>query len=198
MTTSSMNIRRLIGAEEPEWIVWVLVIVLLGAGLALRGSVEGRTQQFTGGGITVSYPADWVDNADGSVLLNAGATFSGRAPTSVQVRQVAVTAIGQKLKTMSDIALAWSAGHNKEFDAYSALRVEPTTLGGKDAVLIEYAYVAPPLVGAASTGVPVIARARDYLVRQGDTVTVLTLVAEANTFTTADALWEAIIASVRF
>ncbi len=61
MTTATMKMRRtLFRSEEPEWLVWLLVIVMLGIGLLARTIVLNQTDTFSGGNASVRYPAAWV------------------------------------------------------------------------------------------------------------------------------------------
>lgn len=189
--------RQLMREEEPEWFVWALVLVMLAIGLVARVATSGQTKPFSESGVALSYPAEWSELAwEGRLLYAADPLSSGSFPTSVSVQQLPMADVGQNLEALSDVALAWSTRQGKELLGYRALRVEPTTLNGQEAVRIEYGYVASPQMGTASSTLPVVARAQDILIRQGETLTVITLAADADSFDGASATWEAILASV--
>jgi hypothetical protein len=95
-----------------------------------------------------------------------------------------------------DVALAWSTRQSRELAIYRALSVEQTTIGGRQAVMVDYAYVPQPSRSGRVDSVPVVARAQDYLVQQGDTVLIITLRAEADAFEPAADTWQAILATV--
>ncbi|MFQ5612721.1 MAG: hypothetical protein ACE5H9_11375 [Anaerolineae bacterium] len=194
MTTIATSIhRRLMREEEPEWIVWALVIVLLVAGLLVKNAVQGRTESFSADGVSLSYPATWTRLTGPDQLLFAGDPFSSaQAPTGVIVRQMPLAEMGRNLSSLSDLALAWTTRQGRELQAFRSLSVEPTTVNGQEAVMVEYAYV--PQGGAGRA--PAVARARDYLLRQGDALTIITLAADANAFEAENNTWQAILATV--
>lgn len=194
MTTATMDVRRrLMRQEEPEWIVWALVVVLLVAGWLVKGSVEGRTESFSAGGVSLRYPATWTRQTGPDELLSAADLLSSaQAPTGVTVRQVPVSEVGRDLASLTDVALAWTTGRGEGLLAYRPLGVEETTVNGQAAVRLDYAYVPQ---GSVSS-VPAVARAQDYLIQQGDTVTIITLAADANVFEAETDTWQAILATI--
>ncbi|HMO60245.1 MAG TPA: hypothetical protein PKC19_23075 [Roseiflexaceae bacterium] len=69
--------------EEPEWVVWLTVILALLIGLGLRSAVVGRMQTVQAGPTTISYPANWVeDTEEGTPTTTVG--HSGRARASAR------------------------------------------------------------------------------------------------------------------
>jgi len=195
MTTLAMSAhRRLMREEEPEWIVWSLVILMLVVGLLVRNGVEGRTQSFSANGVSLRYPDTWTNRTEtGQLFYAADFLSSAQFPTAVMVRQVPVAEVGRNLTTLSDIAMAWSTRQGRDLLAYRTINVEQTTVDGQEAVRVEYAYVPQATTGGS---VPVVALAQGFLIRQGDTLTIITLAANANLFEAENGTWQAILASI--
>ncbi len=200
MTTKVTSVyQRLMHEEEPEWMVWVLVIALLLLGLLVKGSVVGRTTLFDGGVVTLRYPAEWImmprEEAD-EIFHVADPFASAHYPTSLHVCQHPVEDIGRNLQALNDIALAWSMRHGKDLLAYSALNLEPMDLQGTDAVVLDYAYVAPPAEAQSAASLPVVVEAQDVLFLNGETLVVVTLAADATTFESLSDTWQMILSAI--
>lgn len=199
MTTNSMALpRRARRSEEPEWVVWLVVILLLIAGLFLKISIEGRTRTFNGSGVSISYPNGWVQlTGEGQLLYVADPFSSAQFPTGVTVRQLPVEEVGRNLATIGDVAAAWAMRQGRDKQVYRVLSIEPATINGQNAVKVEYAYVPQVAPGGQTNAVPVVARAQDYLVQQGESLTVFTLAAAANVFETNMDLWQSVLDTVQ-
>lgn len=199
MTTNSMTLpRRLRRSEEPEWVVWLVVILLLVAGLFLKISIEGRTRNFSGSGVSISYPAEWVQlTGEGQLLYVADPFSSAQFPTGVSVYQVPVEEVGRNLTTLGDVAAAWAIRQGQDKQVYRVLSIEPASINGQNAVRVEYAYIPQTVPGVHTGTVPVVARAQDYLVRQGESLTIITLAAVASVFETKTNQWQAVLDTVQ-
>ena len=195
MTISAKSIhQRLMREEEPEWIVWALVIVMLLVGGLLRNAVVGRTQSFSAGGVSLAYPDAWVTQTEENQVLQVADPFSSaQFPTGVTVQQVDVTTVGRNLSLLSDIALAWSTRQARNLQAYRSLAVEETTVAGQEAIVVDYAYIPQATTSAGAGSIPVVARAQDFLIQQDETLTIITLAAEAGTFEGESKTWGAIL-----
>ena len=75
MTTATQARRQPVRTEEPEWLVWLLVIVLLAAGAIVRTAVTGRTQPVSQGNVSLTIPATWA-----VLSPSDGAEVSGYRP----------------------------------------------------------------------------------------------------------------------
>lgn len=199
MTAATMSPRRrLLRAEEPEWLVWVLVGALLAIGLITRTIVVNRTVTFSEGNVTVRYPADWTpigSDAPGTVL-SVGEAFAGDLfPARLAVQQLPAAEISRNAQSLGDLALKWSDDLSDDRLGYRVLNIEPTQVRGIDAVRVDYAYVAEPALAAPDT-MPIVARGTDTLVQRGDTVTIITTVAAAEAFERLSTAWARMIGSV--
>ena len=199
MTINSMTLpRRARRSEEPEWVVWLVVILLLVAGLFLKISAEGRTRDFSGSGVAISYPAEWVQlTGEGQLLYVADPFSSAQFPTGLTVRQIPVEEAGRNLATIGDVAAAWAIRQGQDKQVYRVLNIEPASINGQDAVRVEYAYVPQAVPGGHTNAVPVVARAQDYLVQQGESLTIITLAAAANVFEANADLWQSVLDTVQ-
>lgn len=199
MTSATMDVRRkLFAAEEPEWLVWALVAVLLAVGLLARTIVVNQTAAFTEGGVAVKYPAGWValEKQDANELVRIGQPFdSGLFPARLSLLQMPVSSISRNAQSLGDFALQWSDRGAGDLLGYKVLNIEPTKLAGQDAVRVDYVYVAEPLL-ASPNSIPIVAHGSDILVRQGDTMTVARLLAASDAFDALGPTWSRILGSL--
>jgi hypothetical protein len=145
--------------------------------------------------VSLSYPATWTNQAKTDQLLYAADFLSSaQFPTAVMVRQVPLAEVGRNLTGLSDISMAWSTRQAQDHLAYRTLSVKQASVDGQEAVQVDYAYVPQ---AATRNSVPVVALAQDFLIRQGDRLTVITLAANANIFEAESGTWQAILASIR-
>ena len=161
MTAAAMKVRRgLFREEEPEWLVWLLVAVMLGIGLIAKTVVVNRATTFSDSNVSVSYPAGWtaLDRQGETELLNVGEQFdSGLFPARFVLLQMPVTAISTNAQSLGDFGLKWSDRGSRDLLAYKVLDIEPIKVRGKDAVRVDYVYVADPAL-ATPNSIPVVAR----------------------------------------
>lgn len=199
MTAAAMKIRRsLFRTEEPEWLVWLLVLVLLAVGLIARTIVVNRAITATAGTVTVRYPATWtaLEKQGADELLNVGESFdSGLFPARFSLFQMPVTSISTRAQSLGDFALSWSNRGAKDLLGYKVLGIDPLKVRGKDAVRVDYAYVADPAL-ATPNSIPVVAHGSDVLIQQGDTMTVARFVASSDAFQSLGGAWDGILNSL--
>lgn len=199
-TQAATRGRRLARAEEPEWLVWAWVVLLLAIGLGIKMSVMGRLTRAEESGVVLNYPAGWtwMETTDSTQLLYVADPFASAGfPTGVEVREVPLSTVGRNLEQLSDIGLAWSTHHGRELLAYRALNVTPVTVNGREALALGYAYVPAPGQGAQSSGLPVVVQAQDLLFKQGDQLLIVTFAAEATRYAELTATWQAIQSSIQ-
>ena len=114
-----------------EWLVWLMVLLMLGAGLFLRDRIEGRTETFKQDGVTLQYPADWTllaDEEDFHVFHVIDPTSSVQFPTSVRVRRIPLGELGRGASSLGDVALSWSTRQGQKIPIYNVLQIQPTTV----------------------------------------------------------------------
>lgn len=200
MTTSAMKpLDRLMRQEEPEWLVWALVAVMLALGGTVGAIVDRRTDLVAAGDLSLRHPASWVSmvGEDPFELLHVSQPVeTAPFPASVSVRQMPVTEVSTTAQTLGDLALKWTNRQTQQLLSYRVLSIEPTTMVDQDAVKIDYAYVAEPPMGGPDS-MPVVARATDALLRQGDTLTIVSFSADADAFDGQAATWGRILASLK-
>jgi hypothetical protein len=184
--------------EEPEWPVWLLVVLMLGIGLLARTVVLNRTTTFNEGNVSVRYPAGWMalDKQGENELLNVGEPFeSGLFPARFSLLQMPAAAISTNAQSLGDFALKWSDDGAQDLLAYRVLDIAPVEVRGKEAVRVDYVYVADPVL-ATPNSIPVVARGSDVLIRQGDNMTIARLLAASDAFDGLALVWDRVLASL--
>jgi hypothetical protein len=182
-----------------EWLVWVTVLLMLGAGLFLRGRIEGRTARFSQGSVTLEYPADWTalaDEEDYQIFHVVDPASSIQFPTSIRVRQIPLGELGRAAGSLGDVALSWSTRQGEQISVYSVLQILQTSVRGQPAIAVDYAYVAEPALGTAAGSIPSVALAQDVLLQRGDMITVVTFEASTDTYQQELEQWVKILASL--
>jgi hypothetical protein len=199
MTATTVPMRRSSSrAEEPEWPVWLLVIVMLAVGLLARTVVLNRTKTFSESGVSVSYPAAWMalNKQDANELLVAGEPFdNGLFPARFFLLQMPAASISTNAQSLGDFALQWSDRAGKDLLAYKVLDIQPVKVRGQDGVRVDYVYVGEPALPTPNS-IPVVAHGSDILVRKGDTMTIARLVAAADAFDGLAGTWDRITGSL--
>ncbi len=199
VTGALKPLRQLMAEEEPEWLVWALVILMLAVGGLVGTVVERRTVTVKAGEIALSYPAGWVNMGTGEPfeVLRVGEPFETAIfPAQISVRQMPVAEVSTTAQTLGDLALKWSARQTQDLTGYKVLSIEPAQIQDQEAVKVEYVYVAePPMAGPE--GIPVVVRGADYLIRQEETLTVVTFSAGADAYERQTAIWARILAALK-
>jgi hypothetical protein len=149
----------------------------------VQGSVVGRTQTVAAGGGALSYPARWQRVAEDGALLavadrDHGGTFGARA----SVREVPKRELLPGEGTLVDAATNWSLGRSQELVGYRILSIDASSVNGRDAATVEYAYLASSPGGSADGTMPGLMHAIDTLVISGETYQILTFAAESHEF----------------
>jgi len=185
-------------AEEPEWIVWLVVIVGLAAAWFVRGSVLDQTRTVTLNQVSVTYPAAWSRANEGDTLFAAvdrthGGTFGAR----VAVRQIPRAELLPANGALSDAAMNWSLTRGKEMPAYRLLDMTPVKWQSREAIQIDYAFLLDAPQGSAAGALPALMRATDVVVAGGERVYVLTFAAEQSEFEQLREARERILAAWR-
>ncbi len=181
-----------------ELLVVALLIVALILGWALKSRVEGRTASFASddGVLTLSYPADWLEQVDKEALLTvsdirAEGTFK---PTfSLTVREMNP----DFPMTPHDLVVTMSLQKAEELTAYRILNTDSGMVDGIEASRVSYAYVSEP-VGGLQQSIPVVAEAVDWVVIREGTAYVLTFAAAAESFAQEEGTFNSILTSVDF
>ncbi len=199
MTATSVKLRRsLFRAEEPEWLVWALVIALLAVGFIVRSIVVNRSFAFSEGSLSVSYPASWTQvksDSENEILTVSESFDAGLFPARFTLQQMPAADIGSNAQTLGDFALKWADRKAKDLLGYRVLSIEETEVRGRDAVRVEYVYVTEPVMTTPNS-IPIVAEGADILIRQGDVMTVASLLASADAFKGLDGVWNRILGSL--
>ena len=141
MTTgAAIAPRRSVRAQEPEWVVWVTVLVMLAIGLIVRGVVTGRHRVSSrrapfpssirpaGSAWPTISRSRWRTSASRSMPASSRpACASGRCRS----RRSAPWP-----QTPGDLALKWSDRQAQDLLGFRVLNMEPVSAGGQAAVKV--------------------------------------------------------------
>lgn len=165
-------------SEEPEWVVWLTVAISLLLGWVLATSVTGRVINHTNiAGGSLAVPASWVKTQEDGAAFAAADLRQGAFGSRVSVRQVATADLipNRSDNNLQTAASNWSLLRSQQLEGYRILQIVPTTVKGRDAVLIEYAYLTDPPEGMAGGVMPALMHALDTVVASGDQYSILTV-----------------------
>lgn len=177
--------------------VALVVIVALGVGWLLMAQTEGRTRTYADpdGGFRISYPAGWigVDTLQDLLLKvedpQTGSAF--KATLGVE-RRLLDLADPPTLQALLDRRVE----ERGQLTGYHLLADDEATVAGQRAIRLEYAYVVQPIDTPRRASLPVVVRARDYIVIAGDSAYYISLAAPAESYAQAGPTFERIIRSI--
>jgi len=166
------HLAALEGGEEPEYIVWIVVAVVLALGLFLMLFITNQTSAANAGQTTLSYPSTWVATSEKGAAfavadLKGGGTFGDR----VAVFQLAKTDLLPGQGGLTEAAGNWSFREQGSRVGYRSLSVQTNKVGDKDAVTVESGYLMDSPYGA--TTMPALMHAYDTVVQSGNNFYVL-------------------------
>ena len=186
------------GEEHRSALVVILtVVVALLLGLALRTAVEGRSTSYSnsGAGVSLNYPAAWIRaNSGESTLLSAS---DPRSPTAFASTFSLRTRAVPQGQTLNDVATGWRLSRSNALAEFSDLGARDTTFGGRRAIRLHYAYVAPAPGGAGMALLPVVVEAYDTIVVAGDRALIFTTASDADHSDEYAARFNTILSSVK-
>jgi hypothetical protein len=185
--------------EEQRAVLWVILTALVGVllALALKTTVEGRSTAFSalGGDVSLQYPSAWVlGKASEGTLLTVSDPRSPSSFSSLITVRTRPLAQGEQL---IDAATSWALSQNRTLREFSDLGSEQTTLAGRPAIRLNYAYVAPVPAGAGRATLPVVARATNTLVIAGNQVLIFGAASDANRYESYADLFQKMLSSVK-
>lgn len=170
--------------RSPGWLLRqdvalaLLVLLALALGGLLRLRVDDATALFreNDSPFRLAYPATWS-----VVEPPAGMLFSAEDPradsafkTTLTVERRDIdTAAPPTLQTLVDRRIA----QRGELAAYTLLANGEATVDGTRGARLDYAYVAQPIEGPRRSAVPVVVRAREYVVVAADRAYYITIAA---------------------
>ncbi|MBK9714081.1 MAG: hypothetical protein IPO81_22675 [Kouleothrix sp.] len=178
--------------------VAVVVLVALALGWLLRAQVTGRDTLFqdSDSPFRITYPATW-SSADSlqDVLLKV------EDPQTASAFKTTLTVESRDLDpqsppTLQDLVDRRVAARGA-LTGYHFLSSGDATVGGARAAQIEYAYVVQPIDAPRRASLPVVVRAREYIVVTKDRTYYLTLAAPEDEFAAAGERMDQMIRTVQ-
>lgn len=178
--------------------VALIVLLALALGWALFRQTDGRTRTFQeqDSPFRISYPATWSGAApEGDELLRVEdpLTDSAYKTTLTVERRDLDPAAALPLQTLLDRRISDHAA----LLGYHLLGSEAGRVADAEAQQLEYAYVVQPLDGPRRAVLPVVVRAREYVVALGDRVYYITLAAPEREFDAAAARLDRMMQTVQ-
>ena len=188
--TASSHARR---DRFADWAVIGLVVIALAAGWLIKSSTENATQSINSAAGSFSYPSGWQTSKALGLSAQDTRTPSG-IPTAFSITSETLdTDQGlDALSTRQTIRLA------QDNDGFSMLNINKETIGGDNAVTLNYAYVVVSNAGtAASERLPVVVEATDTLIKRGNTLYVLRFSADSAAYASLADLRAKLLSSVK-
>lgn len=194
--TSSSQIYRLRMLPKDIGVALITALCLLG-GLLLMISTTTRTTTFQDEvtPFRVQYPANWlsVDSLQNVTLRVIDPTTPGAVKTSLAVEERELDpAAPPTLQTLLDRRVE----ERQQLMGYHFLSDGEAEVDGARAIVSEYAYVVQPIDEARRASLPVVIRAREYIVVAGDQSYYITLAAPEAHYNAARPQFDRIIQSV--
>jgi hypothetical protein len=178
--------------------VALAVLVALGLGLLLFLSVDGRTTVYQSADtpFRIAYPATW-SHAESlqDVLLKVEdpqAASAFKTTLTIESRELDP----QSLPTLQTL-LDRRVEQRSALTGYHFLTNAETTVGGVKAMQLEYAYAVQPIDEPRRASLPVVVRAREYIVVAQDRTYYITLAAPENEFERASARFDRMMQTVQ-
>jgi hypothetical protein len=178
-------------SEEPEWTVWVAILICLVLGWAISQNITNRNEihsDVAGGSVTI--PAYWIKTSEDGAVFAAtdlrggsyGSRVSVRTAPKADLLPTSVTpaeAPPADADMLSSAATNWSLIRGQDLEGYRILEITETTVGERPAVSIEYAYLTDPPQAVGTGAMPGLMHAIDTVVASGDQFAILTVAVEA-------------------
>ena len=178
--------------------VALVTLVALAAGFLLFLRTDGRTQQFQAEGapFRISYPAGWSssDSLQNVLLKVVDPQTDGAFKTSLTVESRELDPQNPPtLQTLLDRRVE----QRGQITGYHFLADQDAVVGGAKSLESEYAYVVQPIDQPRRAALPVVVRAREYIVVTQDRTYYITLAAPESEFARASARFDQIIKTVQ-
>ena len=178
--------------------VALMVLIALALGWLLFLRADGGTKQYQSADtpFRIAYPARWSDSqALQDVLLKV------EDPQADSAFKTTLTVEARDLDPQSPPTLQTLLDRRVEqrsaLTGYHFFANSDAQVGGERAVELQYAYVVQPIDEPRRAALPVVVRAREYIVVTKDRTYYITLAAPENEFERASARFDRMLESVR-
>jgi hypothetical protein len=143
--------------------VWVAAAILLAVGTALTGAVEARTSTLADpqGPLRLAYPAGWIATPGSPHLLDVQ---HPQSEAGVPTRLIVTREAQASGRSLSQIAGETVLARTQQLAMYRVLAQRELRLGGREALAIDYAFVADPHEAVISAQrLPVVVRGLEVI-----------------------------------
>jgi hypothetical protein len=176
--------------------VWIALVVMLAAGWSVLRSTDAQTVEFADaqGPLRLRYPAAWLRVPGSTALLEVQDPLSG-APVATTL--LAHRSARQAEQSLDQAAREGAFDRSQQLPMYRVIRQRPTRVGGRDAVAVDYAYIADPHESVLNAErLPVVMRGTEVVVFADQTVYRIDLRAAAAASDRARAQFDRILREV--
>lgn len=177
--------------------VWIAAVVMLAAGWGLVRSADARTIGFADaqGSLRLQYPAGWSPVPGSAALLEVQDPLSGAPVATTLMVERAPRPADQ---TLDQIAREGVLERSQQLAMYRVLRQRAIRVGGRDAVAVDYAFVADPHQSVlAAERLPVVTRGTEVVVATDKAVYRIDIRAAAGVIGRAQVRFERILREVQ-
>lgn len=178
----------------------VVTLVALLAGLALRNSVESRTQTYSSpSGLSFQYPEGWrIDAREAEFgLIRARHLSASGYPTTFELRWVAVDPAMEDVDAIAFALNQLAINRGREHLAFKVLDTQSRqTVKGLPAGRSSYVFVEDS-GGLMQQSLPVVVLGEDVSVRKGDRVYVFSWLATEGNRAQTEAAFRAFVESAK-
>jgi hypothetical protein len=177
--------------------VAIVTLLALAAGWLLYTQVDGRAKQFQteDGTFRISYPAIWsgVDSLQDVLLKVEDPRADSAFKTTMTVEERELDPQNPPtLQTLMDRRIE----QRSQLTGYHFLSNQDAIVAGQRATELQYAYVAQPIDVPRRASLPVVVRAREYIVVGTNRTYYITLAAPENEFERASTHFDQALATV--
>jgi len=144
--------------------LWVAVAVMVAVGWLVIRSVEARTVSFADpqGSLRVRYPEGWLPVPGSTAALDVQDPLTGAA---VPTRLIVVREPRVPDKSLGQVSTETALARSQQLAMYRVVAERAGRVGGKDALIIEYAFVEDPHESVlAAARLPVVVRGLQVVV----------------------------------
>ena len=177
--------------------VALVTLLALAAGWLLYAQVDGQAKQFQteDGTFRISYPAAWsgVDSLQDVLLKVEDPSADSAFKTTMTVEERELDSQNPPtLQTLMDRRIE----QRSQLTGYHFMSNQDAIVSGQRATELQYSYVVQPIDTPRRASLPVVVRAREYIVVGSSRTYYITLAAPENEFERASARFDRALATV--
>lgn len=178
--------------------VWAAAAVMVAVGWLVIAGVEARSITFADpqGPLRLRYPAGWLPVPGSTALLDVQDPLAGGA---VPTRLIVVREPRAAGRPLAEVATEAALARSQRLAMYRVLSERATRVAGRDALIVEYAFVDDPHEAVlAAQRLPVVIRGIEALILAEGATYHIDLRATATVFERDRADFERVLREIQF